>query len=391
MTVDASVLAAKESEFMSAYEQLSTSRLGGACLVKSAKFKGSIGSGPGVLREFWDNLSMDMIRPRYGVFAPFSATPGPVSQNNEAWDSKASEPVDRLFFARDATHPSIPDSQATSRELTRFAGKICALAIINNQLLPGLESLSPQVLRIVVEDKIEFSWKDFETIDEDLFKGWQWLLENPAEQLCASFSVIEATGDGKTVTKAFRGYNPAEDVTDQNKEEYVKLCAKNWIKKFRYKIVAFREGFTEVIPREMLRVLGPADLELLLCGVPVINIDDWRKVTTYTYYSSSSVVQQQTLIDWFWSIVRDDMNEADRALLLKFSTGLSRTPPGGFLSKTIGEWRFQIYLMNVSGTSLPSASTCFNLLKLPNYISRDQLREKLLMAIRHGTTGFEFV
>lgn len=37
---------------------------------------------------------------------------------------------------------------------------------------------------------------------------------------------------------------------------------------------------------------------------------------------------------------------------------------------------------------LPTASTCFNLLKLPNYKSRKSLKEKLLYAIRSGT-GFE--
>ena len=37
---------------------------------------------------------------------------------------------------------------------------------------------------------------------------------------------------------------------------------------------------------------------------------------------------------------------------------------------------------------LPTASTCFNLLKLPNFKSKKVLREKLLYAIRSGA-GFE--
>ena len=37
---------------------------------------------------------------------------------------------------------------------------------------------------------------------------------------------------------------------------------------------------------------------------------------------------------------------------------------------------------------LPTASTCFNLLKLPNFKNRKVLREKLLFAIRAGA-GFE--
>jgi len=37
---------------------------------------------------------------------------------------------------------------------------------------------------------------------------------------------------------------------------------------------------------------------------------------------------------------------------------------------------------------LPTASTCFNLLKLPNFRNKKVLREKLLFSIRSGA-GFE--
>ena len=37
---------------------------------------------------------------------------------------------------------------------------------------------------------------------------------------------------------------------------------------------------------------------------------------------------------------------------------------------------------------LPSASTCYNMLKLPNYRRPTTMREKLLVAIRSGA-GFE--
>jgi hypothetical protein len=37
---------------------------------------------------------------------------------------------------------------------------------------------------------------------------------------------------------------------------------------------------------------------------------------------------------------------------------------------------------------LPSASTCFNLLKLPAYKTKKRLKERLLYAIRSGA-GFE--
>lgn len=39
---------------------------------------------------------------------------------------------------------------------------------------------------------------------------------------------------------------------------------------------------------------------------------------------------------------------------------------------------------------LPSAHTCFNQLDLPEYLTEDALREKMLIAIREGSEGFGF-
>ena len=48
-----------------------------------------------------------------------------------------------------------------------------------------------------------------------------------------------------------------------------------------------------------------------------------------------------------------------------------------------------VCFLHVSGTGrLPTSSTCFNLLKLPNYPKKSVLREKLRYAIR-SNSGFE--
>lgn len=43
-----------------------------------------------------------------------------------------------------------------------------------------------------------------------------------------------------------------------------------------------------------------------------------------------------------------------------------------------------------SENRLPSAHTCFNQLDLPEYENKEILRERLLMAIHEGATGFGF-
>lgn len=52
---------------------------------------------------------------------------------------------------------------------------------------------------------------------------------------------------------------------------------------------------------------------------------------------------------------------------------------------------FTIVRADDSTEKLPNASTCFNMLRLPEYESREQLRDRLLVSIRFGSEGFEFV
>ncbi len=88
---------------------------------------------------------------------------------------------------------------------------------------------------------------------------------------------------------------------------------------------------------------------------------------------------------------------ADRALLLRFVTSCPRPPLGGFknlhppftLHKVAEDASLFAALGGADVERLPSASTCFNLLKLPNYRRSSTLKQKLLFAIRNNTSGFE--
>ena len=87
----------------------------------------------------------------------------------------------------------------------------------------------------------------------------------------------------------------------------------------------------------------------------------------------------------FWKVV-DGMEDDDRALLLKFVTSCERPPSLGF-SALHPPFTVQ-YLESQGDERLPSASTCFNVLKLPTYSSSKVMRQKLLLAIR-SKSGFD--
>ncbi|KAJ3080706.1 E3 ubiquitin-protein ligase nedd4, partial [Rhizoclosmatium hyalinum] len=165
-------------------------------------------------------------------------------------------------------------------------------------------TLSPHVFRLLVEDTIRLEWSDFETLDQELWKSWDWVMKAGKSELKAAeltFSYESHNRKGQVLTKAFSGYEGTEVVDVKNREEFVKLAAKNHVRRVRFKIVAFREGFCSVIPRKILRILQPTDFELILCGMPTINAQEWRSATKYNSYSLDidvTTTKHSLLIDW---------------------------------------------------------------------------------------------
>jgi len=126
-------------------------------------------------------------------------------------------------------------------------------------------------------------------------------------------------------------------------------------------------------------------MELLICGLPTIDIDDMRANTEYRGFKESD-----TVIQWFWQMV-GDMDAEEKALLLLFVTGSTKVPIDGFkaLHGMNGIQRFQIHRSG-GRDRLPTAHTCFNQLDLPEYSSFKVMQERILAAIREGSQGFGF-
>lgn len=114
-------------------------------------------------------------------------------------------------------------------------------------------------------------------------------------------------------------------------------------------------------------------------------MEDWAANTLYNGYEANS-----PQIEWFWALVRD-LTASDRLALLAFVTGSSAVPAAGFarLPGLGREQKFSIMRLEDSAL-LPRASTCFNLLKLPAYATREILEQKLLIVLRYGVSGFTF-
>lgn len=292
----------------------------------------------------------------------------------------------------ESTFQPNPNSVYQTEHLSyfKFVGRVVGKALFDGQLLDVhfTRSFYKHILGVKV------TYHDIEAIDPDYFKNLKWMLENDiSDVLDLTFSI-----DADEEKLILYEKNEVTDyelipggrnikVTEENKHQYVDLVAEHRLTTaIRPQINAFLEGFTELISRELISIFNDKELELLISGLPDIDLDDMRTNTEYSGYSPASPV-----IQWFWEVVQGFSKE-DKARLLQFVTGTSKVPLEGFsaLQGISGSQKFQIHKAYGSPDHLPSAHTCFNQLDLPEYPSKQHLEERLLLAIHEASEGFGF-
>uniref|UniRef100_A0A5B6YM25 HECT-type E3 ubiquitin transferase n=1 Tax=Davidia involucrata TaxID=16924 RepID=A0A5B6YM25_DAVIN len=291
-----------------------------------------------------------------------------------------------------ATFQPNPNSVYQTEHLSyfKFVGRVVAKALFDGQLLDVYftRSFYKHILGVKV------TYHDIEAVDPDYYKNLKWMLENDVSDIPDLTFSMDADEEKhilyeKTEVTDFElkpgGRNIR--VTEETKHEYVGLVADHILTNaIRPQINSFLEGFNELVLRELISIFNDKELELLISGLPEIDLDDLRANTEYTgYIAASSVVQ------WFWEVVKA-FNKEDMARLLQFVTGTSKVPLEGFkaLQGISGPQRFQIHKAYGAPERLPSAHTCFNQLDLPEYTSKEQLQERLLLAIHEASEGFGF-
>ncbi|XVE80553.1 hypothetical protein DITRI_Ditri14bG0149300 [Diplodiscus trichospermus] len=291
-----------------------------------------------------------------------------------------------------ATFQPNPNSVYQTEHLSyfKFVGRVVAKALFDGQLLDVYftRSFYKHILGVKV------TYHDIEAVDPDYYKNLKWMLENDVSDIPDLTFSMDADEEKhilyeKTEVTDYElkpgGRNIR--VTEETKHEYVDLVADHILTNaIRPQINSFLEGFNELVPRELISIFNDKELELLISGLPEIDLEDLKANTEYTGYTSASPV-----IQWFWQVVKA-FNKEDMARLLQFVTGTSKVPLEGFkaLQGISGPQKFQIHKAYGAPERLPSAHTCFNQLDLPEYSSKEQLQERLLLAIHEASEGFGF-
>uniref|UniRef100_UPI00398E5137 E3 ubiquitin-protein ligase HACE1 isoform X2 n=1 Tax=Pristiophorus japonicus TaxID=55135 RepID=UPI00398E5137 len=324
----------------------------------AVRFHGEEGMGQGVVREWFDILSSEIINPDYALFT--QSADGSTFQPN----SNSSVNPDHLNYFR-------------------FAGQILGLALYHRQLVNiyFTRSFYKHILGIPV------NYQDVASIDPEYAKNLQWILDNDISDLGLELTFsVETDVFGAMEEVPLKPGGISILVTQENKAEYVQLVTElRMTCAIQPQINAFLQGFHLFIPPSLIQLFDEYELELLLSGMPEIDVTDWKRNTEYT----SGYEKEDPVIQWFWEVV-EDLTQGECVLLLQFVTGSSRVPHGGFayLMGGSGLQKFTVAAVPYTSNLLPTSSTCINMLKLPEYPSKENLKDRILVALHCGSYGY---
>uniref|UniRef100_A0A8C7ZST1 E3 ubiquitin-protein ligase n=1 Tax=Oryzias sinensis TaxID=183150 RepID=A0A8C7ZST1_9TELE len=261
-----------------------------------------------------------------------------------------------------------------------FIGRFIAMALFHGKFIDTGFSL-PFYKRMLNKKLI---LKDLESIDPEFYNSLIWIRDNNIEECgLEMFFSVDMEILGKITSHDLKPDGANIQVTEENKEEYISQMAEwRFSRGVEGQTKAFLDGFNEVVPLQWLQYFDEKELEVMLCGMQEVDLQDWQRNTVYRHYTRNS-----KQIIWFWQLVKEVDNEV-RLRLMQFVTGTCRLPLGGFaeLMGSNGPQKFCIEKVG-KDTWLPRSHTCFNRLDLPPYKSYEQLKEKLLFAIEE-TEGF---
>jgi hypothetical protein len=249
-------------------------------------------------------------------------------------------------------------------------GAILGQALHSNCMLPAF---FPQVLYAMLIQHIwpqsshAFTLADLGRICPAIAQSLDRLLEYEGDDLVELFRLDWPRG---------------EELTSENREEHVREYVQ-WFFSGRYanQLGPLSDGFKAVVGHSKLLQAGLVDaaqLEQIVCGAEIpVDVAAIQKGATIEGWSAGDA----DYLEDFWNVLRGFQEQELRRFVL-FVASCSRAPPRGWQDINLNVQR------NGDGDDrLPTAFTCFNLILLPRYSSKETLREKLLVAITE-TQGF---
>uniref|UniRef100_A0A2K5DV23 Ubiquitin-protein ligase E3C n=1 Tax=Aotus nancymaae TaxID=37293 RepID=A0A2K5DV23_AOTNA len=310
--------------------------------------------GGGIFREFLNELLKSGFNPNQGFF----------KTTNEG-----------LLYPNPAAQMLVGDSFARHYY---FLGRMLGKALYENMLveLPFAGFFLSKLLGTSADVDIHH----LASLDPEVYKNLLFLksYEDDVEDLGLNFTVVNNDlGEAQVVELKFGGKDIP--VTSANRIAYIHLVADYRLnRQIRQHCLAFRQGLANVVSLEWLRMFDQQEIQVPYLGGHAL------RIIKHVHFAAGGYSADHPVIKVFWRVVEGFTDEEKRKLL-KFVTSCSRPPLLGFKEL------YPAFCIHNGGSDLerlPTASTCMNLLKLPEFYDETLLRSKLLYAIECAA-GFE--
>ncbi|KAG8593238.1 hypothetical protein GDO81_000769 [Engystomops pustulosus] len=306
----------------------------------------------GVTKEFFLLLLKELLNPIYGMFTVYP-------DSNLLWFS------DICFVEHNWFH---------------LIGIMCGLAIYNFTVV---DLHFPLVLYKKLLN-VPATLEDLKELSPTEGRSLQELLDYPAEDVeetfCLNFAILRESYGLMEMKPLVPGGDKITVNRDNRKEfvdSYVNYVFNQSIQEW---YEAFSTGFLKVCGGKILELFQPSELRAMVVGSSNYN---WQELEESAVYKGEYTTAHPT-VRMFWETFHEFPLEKKKRFLL-FLTGSDRIPIYGMSS-------LHIIIQSISSGEdhLPVAHTCYNLLDLPKYSSKEILRKKLTQAIDHYE-GFSLV
>ncbi|KAJ1651813.1 Ubiquitin fusion degradation protein 4 [Dispira simplex] len=291
-----------------------------------------------------------------------------------------------------------------------FMGQFVAKSMLDFRIIDL--PLHPLFIQLLLGQPVEVTLATLQQVDPTLAQSLQplqWFVDqkrdiyqddqlNPEEQKACVNQLRDPHGasvDDLCLDFTLPGYpeiplRPQGEevpVTIHNVDDYLtRVICETLDHGIRAQVDYFQRGFNKVFPLSRLGSFTSEELTTLFGAAP----EDWSLVALqeglvadHGYHMASPIVQQ--LLQ-----VMNEFTVDERRTFLKFITGSPKLPIGGFkhLSPPLTVVCKPCEAPLTPEDYLPSVMTCVNYLKLPNYPTKEVLKERLFTAMQEGQDSF---
>ncbi|PKS09689.1 hypothetical protein jhhlp_004309 [Lomentospora prolificans] len=229
---------------------------------------------------------------------------------------------------------------------------------------------------------LSYSLDDLAELRPRLAKGLRQLLDydgNVEETFGLDFT-INTEKYGLTTQVPLLPGGVEIPVTNENRREYVDLYVRYILDvSVTRQFEPFKRGFFTVCGGTALSLFRPEEIELLVRGSDgALDVDALRGVAEYENWESKNAAESEPAVRWFWETFSKASPE-DQRKLLSFITGSDRIPAMGASSVKI-----KVGCLGEDCDRFPIARTCFNMIVLYKYASREKLERMVWTAVRES-------